>query len=98
MNKIKAADSESFERGNDLTTNLPDGFCRFKDFNENTLKVTYGINDLRLPQYHKNNGITKIAVKTGNNQQLMSYLRVTQGMMTVMQKINRAYLQISNPK
>ncbi len=30
MNQIKEADVEAFERGNDLKTNLPDGFCKFK--------------------------------------------------------------------
>ncbi len=31
MRQIKSADVEAFERGNDLKTNLPDGFYKFKE-------------------------------------------------------------------
>lgn len=49
MKRIKEADVEAFERGNDLKTNLPDGFVKFKHINNSSLTATYGINDLRLP-------------------------------------------------
>ena len=77
MNKLKIADKESFERGNDLTTLIPDGYVNFKNISEQEIDLVYGINDLRLPEYHKNNGITKIILKAGQNQQIISYLRVT---------------------
>lgn len=84
MKKIKQADVEAFERGNDLKTNLADGFVKFKHLNNSSLNATYGINDLRLPQYHKNNGLTKIIIRTSENQHISSYLRVTEGMMALM--------------
>ena len=77
MNKLKIADKESFERGDDLTTSIPDGYVNFKNISEQEIDLVYGINDLRLPEYHKNNGITKIILKDGQNQQIISYLRVT---------------------
>jgi hypothetical protein len=42
--------------------------------------------------------MTKIIIKSKENQQLMSYLRVTEGMMSAMEKIHRAFLQLNNPK
>lgn len=43
----------------------------------NKLSATLAINDLRLPEYHLNNGVTKIVVKTSNISTIVTYLRVT---------------------
>jgi hypothetical protein len=53
------------------------------------------INDWRLPSYHSNNGVTKVDFRE-KNKMMMSYLRVTEGMMSLVQKMTQAYLQYLN--
>lgn len=43
---------------------LPDGAVKFYEANDKKLSFTLQINDLRIPEYHRNNGITKITYKS----------------------------------
>jgi hypothetical protein len=54
----------AFERGDDLVTSLPDGLIAFKEAGKDVLSVELSINDFRLAEYHKNNGVTKIMIKS----------------------------------
>lgn len=98
MDILKVADLEQFQRGDDLKTNIPDGFVKFKEITSDKLSVTLGINDFRLPEYHKNNGVTKIMVKTSLTTTISTYLRVTEGLMSLLDKLTRPFLQLSFPK
>jgi hypothetical protein len=60
--------------------------------------ATLGINDFRLAEYHKNNGVTKIMVKTSVTTTISTYLRVTEGLMSFLDKVTRPFLQLSNPE
>lgn len=95
---LDRADKLNFERGDDLNTEIPDGIVKFKNITQNTLSATFGINDFRLPEYHKNNGVTKILMKTSVTTTISTYLRVTEGMMSLIDKISRPFLQLSSPK
>lgn len=53
----------AFERGDDLKTEIPDGMVNFRNSSKNKLIATLYVNDFRLPEYHKNNGVTKVLIK-----------------------------------
>ena len=57
------------------------------------MSTTLSINDFRLPEYHKNNGATKILIRTSETAVIGTYLRVTEGLMSLVDKITRPYLQ-----
>lgn len=92
MEIIKQADVTAFERGEDLVTPIPDGMIKFKETDKSTMVATVGINDFRLPEYHKNNGVTKMVVKTSMTSTISTYLKVTEGMMSLVDKITRPFL------
>lgn len=54
-----------FQRGADMENLylIPDGAITFHGASETMLNYTIQINDLRLHEYHRNNGITKISYK-----------------------------------
>lgn len=95
---LDKADKLNFERGDDLKTEIPDGIVKIKEANKQSLVVGLGVNDFRLPEYHKNNGVTKIVVKTSITTTISTYLRVTEGMMSLIDKITRPYLQLASSK
>lgn len=62
------------------------------------MDITFSINDFRLPEYHMNNGVTKILIKTSEKSVIGSYLRVTEGLMSLVDKVTRPYLQMMKDK
>jgi hypothetical protein len=88
----------NFERGDDLKTDIPDGIIKFKQVNTHNLSAGLAINDFRLPEYHKNNGVTKIVVKTSETTTISTYLRVTEGLLSLVERITRPFLMLSHPK
>ena len=58
------------------------------------MKATLAVNDFRLPEYHKNNGVTKVLIKTTEKGVIGTYLRVTEGLMSLIDKVTRPYLQM----
>jgi hypothetical protein len=71
---------------------------KFKHAKKTNLDVCLAVNDFRLAEYHKNNGITKIVVRKSATTVISTYLRVTEGMMNMIEKITRSYLQALNSK
>ena len=63
MMVLDKADHEKMARGDDLHVDMPDGFIKFSNVEEKIIDVCLGINDWRIPQYHLNNGVTKIGIK-----------------------------------
>lgn len=47
---------------------IPDGAITFHNANEDYLNVTIQVNDLRVPEYHRANGITKVFFKVAENK------------------------------
>ncbi len=43
---------------------IPDGSITFERANEHKLEADIKINDLRLPEYHRADGVTRIRFKT----------------------------------
>lgn len=56
------------------------------------MRAVLGINDYRLPEYHKNNGATKIVVKTSQTTTISTYLRVTEGLLALIERLTKAFL------
>lgn len=98
LHVFAVANKLNFERGDDLKCEIPDGAIKLKELSESKIKADLSINDFRLPEYHKNNGVTKILVKTSVTTTISTYLRVTEGLMSFVDKITRSFLQFSNKK
>ena len=61
---------------------IPDGAVVFSQASEKKLDYRVQINDLRLPDYHRNNGVTKFMVKNSKvkeKEMLIPYMRVSEG-------------------
>ena len=76
MDLLEEADKEQFERGNDLKTELADGTLRFRSISKTGLDVSVAINDYRLGEYHRNNGVTKLKIST-NGSIFTGYIMTT---------------------
>jgi len=70
---------------------LPDGAVEFKIANEKEFKYHLSVNDKHYHQYHRNNGITKLAVIV-NNTALYLDLNI-EGLISVADLLNRAYMR-----
>jgi hypothetical protein len=62
------------------------------------LDVVLSINDLRLPEYHRSNGISKISLSQNMTSMFNGYLRITEGEISLMDLVTRAYLSAYAPK
>lgn len=60
---------------------IPDGVFRFHQLDDKILDVTVSVNDYRLSQYHRNNGVTKLSLSFGAS--VVSYVMTTEGLMAV---------------
>ena len=49
----------------------------FRNSSRNNLIATLSVNDFRLPEYHKNNGVTKVLIKLSETSVIGTYLKVT---------------------
>ncbi|KAL4456247.1 hypothetical protein ABPG74_014208 [Tetrahymena malaccensis] len=87
-----------YQRGIDLNSLdiIPDGAVQFQEASKDKLVYKVQINDLRIPEYHRNNGITKYRFKLDNMEQPVSELRVAEGQISLIDLISRAYLQTFN--
>ena len=75
---------------------IPDGTMKFHKLNNKEMDVTVSVNDYRLSEYHRNNGVTKLSLEVGSN--VVGYVMTTEGFLAVLEKIMRPFLQLSNPK
>lgn len=60
--------------------------------------MVLAINDLRLPEYHRANGITKISLRDNMTAMFNGYLRITEGQLSILDLVTRAYLSAHSPK
>lgn len=72
---LKEAEKERFVNGQDLQAPIADGILKFHEISQNKLNITIGINDYRMSEYHKNNGVTKLSLSTDSI--IVSYLMTT---------------------
>lgn len=49
---------------------IPDGAITFSEANDKNLSFKIQINDVRLPEYHRGNGVTKVYLRDSNNKTL----------------------------
>lgn len=63
--EIEILNNDDFVSGRDMKSNymLPDGAFIFNKASDNELEVILRINDIALPEYHINNGITKLSIR-----------------------------------
>jgi len=59
----------------DIKGSIPDGTYKFHRLNRTKMEVTVSVNDYRLPEYHRNNGISKLSLTYG--ALFMSYVMTT---------------------
>ena len=79
---------------------VPDGSVEFYEANITHLKYKVQINDLRLPDYHRNNGVSKLLYKIKRNDQeyITPQMRVAEGQISLVDLIHRSYLHTINDK
>lgn len=58
-----------------MKTPLADGVMYFHSVGKDSLEMTVSVNDYRLAEYHRNNGVTKLSLSLGAN--IMSYIMTT---------------------
>ncbi len=69
---------------------VPDGMMRIFEANEKKFSYKIQINDNCYLQYHRNNGIHKLGVITGNTTNWFS--RASEGLLAMSDKMNQAYI------
>ena len=71
VKSIKVLDKQEYTLGEDLASNehMPDGSITFFEQSKDGIRINVQINDLKLPEYHRNNGITKFAFRYGAEQE-----------------------------
>jgi len=77
---------------------IPDGAITFSEANDKNLSFKIQINDVRLPEYHRGNGVTKIYLRDSKNKTLKNTLRVTDGQLILLDLMSKAYLHQHNKK
>ncbi|CAK64013.1 unnamed protein product (macronuclear) [Paramecium tetraurelia] len=97
--RIQYLNTQPFYRGRDLDDiwMIPDGAFTFHNANEEYLNVTIQVNDLRIPEYHRANGITKVFFKVAENK-TNNLMLVAEAQVGLIDLITRAYLHQLNPK
>ena len=75
---------------------IPDGTMKFHKLTKKEMDVTVSVNDYRLSEYHRNNGVTKLSLEIGNS--VVGYVMTTEGLLAVLEKITRPFLQLTSPK
>jgi hypothetical protein len=77
---------------------IPDGAIIFHNASERFLNYTVQVNDIRIHEYHRNNGITKITYKNALNPNMKhSMLMVAEGQLSLIDLVSRSYLHYLNP-
>ncbi len=77
---------------------LADGAITFNNASDTKLDIKLQVNDVRLNEYHRNNGFTKIKPKmktvTGSTD---TKLMVSEGMLSLLDIVTRSYMrQVNN--
>lgn len=72
---------------------VPDGAVTIHEINDNTFSYTLQVNDMRLPQYHRNNGITKLQYFNKNTNAYSNVLNVINGLLWASDLFNKAYFK-----
>ena len=76
---------------------IPDGAVTFHNASEKFLNYTVQVNDIRIHEYHRNNGVTKISYKNSLNPNMKhTMLMVAEGQLSVIDLVSRAYLHYLN--
>lgn len=58
-----------------METPLADGTMVFNNISSQKLDMTVSVNDYRLSEYHRNNGVSKLSLSLGAS--IMSYVMTT---------------------
>lgn len=76
---------------------LPDGALQISRANEKELKYRIQINDNRFPFYHKNNGVTRVGLGSGQGD-TKKLLTVVNGALWLSDLVNKAYIKHFHPE
>jgi hypothetical protein len=72
---------------------LPDGAFMINKVNSNEFSYTVSINDNKLPQYHRSNGITKLSIYNPDAGKYNSVINVVNGILWAVDLINKSYIR-----
>mmetsp|Transcript_5689 Transcript_5689/g.9772 ORF Transcript_5689/g.9772 Transcript_5689/m.9772 type:complete len:259 (+) Transcript_5689:665-1441(+) len=72
---------------------LPDGVFTFAEASEEALKYEFRVNDNHIWQLHKDNGLTKISLKSELLNGTISILKLIEGSVEAASLINKAYIK-----
>lgn len=86
LNKLKISEDKDV-KGVDL---LPDGAVTFYSANSTNLSYKAQINDQRFSAYHRNNGVTKIMLKSSD---IKNILPITDGLLGLIDMVHNAYFK-----
>ncbi|CAD8183724.1 unnamed protein product [Paramecium octaurelia] len=89
-----------FVRGSDLQDLylIPDGAYTFFEANEKKINMSIQVNDIRLHEYHRSNGITKIRYQNKvQPNKTNTMMLVAEGQIATIDLISRALLHHHNP-
>jgi hypothetical protein len=72
---------------------LPDGAIYVKSIDDSEFSYRLSVNDNRLPQYHRGNGVTKLYVYNNNTGKFSYVINVINGMLWAADLFNKAYFR-----
>lgn len=82
--------NRTFDDNKDVSA-LPDGVFKVFEANPKSLHYTFRINDNHIWQYHKNNGLSKITIRSKRVD--AQILRIVEGQLETAYMINSAYIK-----
>ena len=91
--------NEPYVKGQDMEglAYLPDGAIKFYEASTSSLIYRIQINDVRVFDYHRSNGITKLKYFNPISGEKSTQLTVPEGMLSIMDFVSRSYLNSINP-
>lgn len=97
FNAIKFLNTQPFKLFHEIPglEALPDGAFYFEEVNKDKIKVRIQVNDLRINEYHRLNGFTKIMFNIPGAQKF-NVLMTTEGQIAMLDLISRAYIHSMN--
>jgi len=72
---------------------IPDGAITVHEINQEKFSYTIQVNDMRMPQYHRNNGITKLSYYNKITDSYSNLLNVLNGQLWASDLFNKAYFK-----
>lgn len=92
-NNLRYLNTANFSAGKEATLGylLQDGSFTFDEASKEKISVTIQTNDLRMTQYHRNNGITRYKVRVSSSD-LKTVVQSNDGQLILLDLVSKAYI------